>query len=182
MRTRFIYGGFMIVQPREARELCSKSEWELVESSFSPMVETFPRSGLKSRLDRARKLYRKTTDLVSLQHSESRKRTTRRKTEMFAQAIERFEATLNLVENAQSVELTPKVVHDNKFAEETRTLNMEALQERADREFENHKVGFLAAQAVHGEQQAQKAGARHIQSHVGSVNRRQQVRRDTKNR
>ena len=71
----------MMIQPSEARELCSKSEWALVESSFSPTVETFPRSGLKSRLDRARKLYRKTTDLVSLQHSEPRKRTTRRKVE-----------------------------------------------------------------------------------------------------
>src|SRR5947207_383672 len=55
----------MMIQPSEARELCSKSEWALVESSFSPTVETFPRSGLKSRLDRARKLYRKTTDLLS---------------------------------------------------------------------------------------------------------------------
>ena len=170
----------MMIQPHEARELCSKSEWELVESSFSPMVETFPRSALKSRLDRARKLYQKTTDLVGLQHSESRKHTTRRKSEMFAQAIERFEATLDLLE--KSVEIAPKVVHNNEFAEETRTVNMDALKERADREFENRKVGFLAAQAVHGEQQAQKSGAAHIQSHVGSVNRRQQGKRDTKNR
>jgi hypothetical protein len=73
MRTDFVYGGFMMIQPREASELCSKSEWELVESSFCPMVETLPRSALKSRLDRARKLYRKTTDLVGLQHSDSRK-------------------------------------------------------------------------------------------------------------
>ena len=106
MHTHFVYGGFMI-QTSEARELCSKSECELVESSFSPIVETLPRSGLKSRLERARKLYGKTTDLVSLQHSESSKRTTRRKTEMFAGAIERFEATLNFVENAQSVEPDP---------------------------------------------------------------------------
>jgi len=33
MRTHFIYGGFMMIQSSEARELCSKSEWELVESS-----------------------------------------------------------------------------------------------------------------------------------------------------
>ena len=59
-----------MIQTSEARELCSKSEWELVESSFFPMVETLPRSGLKSRLERARKLYGKTTDLVSrLDHS-----------------------------------------------------------------------------------------------------------------
>jgi len=81
---------------------------------------------LKSRLERARKLYGKTTDLVSLQHSESRKRTTRRRTEMFAEAIERFEANLNFVENAQSVEPDAKDVHNNKFAEETRTLNADA--------------------------------------------------------
>ena len=38
----------MTIQTGEARELCSKPEWELIESSFSPMVEMFPRSGLKS--------------------------------------------------------------------------------------------------------------------------------------
>jgi hypothetical protein len=182
MRTDFVCGGFMMIQTSEARELCSKSEWELVESSFSPMVETLPRSGLKSRLDRARKLYRKITDLVTLQHSESRKRTTRRKTEMFAEAIERFEAALGLVENAASVEPVPTDVHNKKIAEKTRTLNMDALQERANRELESRKSEVLSALVVHGEQQRQKSGARHIQSHVASANRRQQGRRDTKNR
>ncbi len=86
----------MTIQTSEARELCSKSEWELIESSFSPMVETFPRSGLRSRLDRTKKHHAKTAELVSLQHSESRKRTTRRKTEMFAEAIERFEASFEV--------------------------------------------------------------------------------------
>src|SRR5579862_4318600 len=98
----------MTIQNSEGRELCSKSEWKLIESSFSPMVEMFPRSGLKSRLARARKYHGNTTDLVNLQHSESRKRTTRRKTELFAQAIERFEAALNSVENTQSVKSAPK--------------------------------------------------------------------------
>ena len=172
----------MMIQLSDARELCSKSEWELVDSSFPPMVETFPRSALKSRLDRARKLNQKTTDLVSLQHSESRKRTTRRKTELFAEAVDRFEAALNILENAQSVEPSPKAVHNKKMAEETRTLNMDALQERADRELESRKSHVLSALAVRGEQQGQKSGARQIHSHVGSVNRRQQGRRDSKNR
>jgi len=101
---------------------------------------------------------------------------------MFAAAIERFEAALNFVENIKSVELAPKHVHNKRLAKETRTLNMDALQERADRELESRKSEVLSALAVHGEQQAQKSGARHIQSHVGSVNRRQQGRRDTKNR
>ena len=65
----------MIIQPNEARELCSNSEWELVESSFSPVVETLRLSDLKSKLERVTKLRRKTTDLVVRQHSDSRKRT-----------------------------------------------------------------------------------------------------------
>jgi hypothetical protein len=172
----------MMIQPSEARELCSKSEWALVESSFSPTVETFPRSGLKSRLDRARKLYRKTTELVSLQHSDSRKRTTRQKSEMFAQAIDRLEATLNLVESAQSGDPTPRDIHNKKAAEETRTLNINALKERANQEPASRKSEALSALVAYGEQQKRKSGARGVQSHVGAVNRRQQGRRDSKNR
>ena len=168
-----------MIQPSEARELCSKSEWELVESSFSPMVETLPRSDLKSRIDRIRKLHRKTTDLVSLQHSDSRKRTTRRKTEVFAEAVARFEATLNVMENAHPAS---KNVDNNKLAKKTRTLNMDALRERADRELESRKRQLLPALALRGEQQGQKSGATHIQSHVGSVTRRKQTIRDAKNR
>ena len=92
--------GFYDHSTQRRRGLCSKSEWELVESSFSPVVETLPPSDLKSRIDRVRKLHWKTTDLVSRQHSDSRKRTTRRKSELFAEAVARFEAALDLVENA----------------------------------------------------------------------------------
>ena len=171
-----------MIQPSEARELCSKSEWELVESSFSPMVEAFSSSDLKSRIDRSRKLHRKTTDLVSLQHSESRKRPTRRKIQLFAEVVGRFEATLNVVENARNAEPASKNVKNEKIAEETRTLNMDALRERDDREVENRKSQSRSALGLRGEQQAQKSGAKHIQSHVGSVTRRNQIKRDTKNR
>jgi hypothetical protein len=44
-----------MIQPSEARELCSKSEGQLVEGSFSMKVETLPSSDLKSRIDRAGK-------------------------------------------------------------------------------------------------------------------------------
>jgi hypothetical protein len=173
----------MTIEPSEARGLCSNSEWALVESSFSPLLETLPASDVKSRLDRARKLYRKAVDLVSLQHSDSRKRTTRRKTEMFAGAVDRFEATLNLLdlENAQGID--PALRNDNKkTADETRILDMDALQERADQDSESRKGQSLSALAVYSEQQKRKSGARGVQGHVGSVNRRQQGRRDTKNR
>ena len=168
----------MMIQTSEALELCSESEWELIEHSFSPMVAMLPRSALTSRLGRARKLYAKTTDLVSLQHSEPRKRTTRRKVEMFAEAIDRFEATLDLLEN---VEPAPEDVHNQKIAEETRALNMGALEKRANQEPSNRKSQLLSALAVHGIQQKRRSGARGVQSRVGSMNGRQQGRLDTKN-
>jgi hypothetical protein len=171
----------MMIQTSEALELCSESEWELIEHSFSPMVAMLPRSALKSRLGRARKLYAKTTDLVSLPHSEPRKRTTRRKVEMFAEAIDRFEATLDLLENAQSVEPARKDVHNQKIAEETRTLNMGALEKRANQEPANRKSQLLSTLAVHGIQQKRRSGARGVQSRVGSMNGRQQGRLDSKN-
>lgn len=172
-----------MIESTEARELCSKSEWKLVESSFSPVVETLPPSDLKSRIDRVGKLRRKMTGLVIRQHSESRKITTRRKTELFDEAVGRFEATLNLVEKAHSVEPALTILDNKKATEATRALNMEGLQERADRELEKRKTHVLTAMnsALRGEQQGQKSGARRIQSHVGSVTRRQQARRDTKN-
>ena len=171
-----------MIEKSEARELCSNLEWELVESSFSPMLETLPQSGLKSRLDRASHFYRKTENLVSQRHSESGKRTPRRKTQMLAEALDRFEATLAFLEDAQSMGPSPKDIHDKKLAGETQRLNMDALRDRADRELVSRKSRVVSALGVHGEQQGQKSGARHIQSHVGAVNRRQQVRRDTKNR
>jgi len=38
-----------MIQTIEARELCSESEWELVESSFSPAVDALLSSDLKSK-------------------------------------------------------------------------------------------------------------------------------------
>ena len=171
----------MIIQHSEARGLCSKSEWELVESSFSPKLETLLPSDLKSRLDRARKLFRKTTVLIGLQHSDSRKHTTRRKTEMFAGAVDRFQSSLNLLENTPSVEQAPKTVDNNKTMEEPQTLNIHALLERSNQELARRERQLLPALAVHGEQQRRNSGSTAIQGHVGAVNRRQQGRRDSKN-
>ena len=171
----------MIIQPSEARELCSKSEWELVGGSFSTVVEDLSPSDLKSRIDRVRKLHRKSTDLVNRQHSEARKLTTRRKTELFAEAIGRFETSLKLVENANGVEPTASRNIGSK-AEKMQRFDLDALRERADHEFENRKSEMLSALAARSEQQRGRSGSKGVQDHVGSVTRRQQGRRDTKNR
>jgi len=170
-----------MIQAIEARELCSESEWEQVESSFSPTVEGLAAPDLKGKLGRVRKLLQKSVDLVDLQHSDARKLTTRRKAELFAEAIGRFEAALALIEKAHRTVAASKDVDDKSVAEETRALNLNAAKERADRELESRKSHVRSAMAVRGEQQEEKSGSRRIQSHVGSATRRQQKRRDTKN-
>jgi hypothetical protein len=169
-----------MIQTIEARELCSESEWELVESSFSPAVEVLLSSDLKSKLGRIRKLHQKSRDLVDRQHSDARKLTTRRKTELFAEAIGRLEAALGFLEKAHRVSAGPKNVESGNLAE-ARALSVNAAQERADRELESRRRHVLSAMAVRGEQQGGKSGSKRIQSHVGSATRRQQKRRDTKN-
>jgi hypothetical protein len=170
-----------MIQAIEARELCSESEWAQVESSFSPAVEALPPPDLKAKLGRVRKLLQKSVDLVDRQHSDARKLTTRRKNELFAEAIGRFEAALSLWEKAHPTMGVSKDVDGERLPEEIRALNLEAAQERAHRELESRKSHVLSAKAVQGEQQGGKSGSRRIQSHVGSATRRQQKRRDTKN-
>ena len=171
----------MIIQPSEARELCSKSEWELVGSSFSTVVEELSPADLKSRIDRVGKLHRRCTDLINRQHSASRKITTRRKTELFAEVIGRLETSLKLVENANVV-APPASRNIGSKADKMQRFDLDALRERADHEFENRKTEMLSALAARSEQQLGRSGAKGVQSHVGSVTRRQQGRRDTKNR
>ena len=169
-----------MIQPSEARELCSDSEWELVESSFSPMVETLLPSDLKSKMGRVRKLQKKSTDLVDRQHSDARKLTTRRKTELFADAVRRFEAALTFLEKAHRVAPVSENENTGDLAE-TQELSKIALQERADHELESRKSHARSAIAVRSEQQGAKSGSRRIQGHAGSETRRQQAKRDTKN-
>jgi hypothetical protein len=171
----------MIIQPSEARELCSKSEWELIGSSFSTVVEELSPADLKSRIDRVGKLHRRCTDLINRQHSASRKITTRRKTELFAEVIGRLETSLKLVENANVV-APPASRNIGSKADKMQRFDLDALRERADHEFENRKSEMLSALAARSEQQRGRSGAKGVQSHVGSVTRRQQGRRDTKNR
>ena len=167
-----------MIQTTEARELCSESEWAQVEGSFSQAVEALPISDLKASLGRVKKLHQKSMDVVDRQHSDTRKQTTRRKTQLFAEAIGRFEAALTILEKAHRGVAISSDVDQEKLAEETRAI---AARERADRELKSRNSHVLSAIAVRGEQQGGKSGAARIQSHVGSATRRRQAKRDTKN-
>ena len=170
-----------MIPSSEARELCSDSEWAQVEGSFSPAVEALSPSDLKSRLGRVKKLHQKLRDLVDRQHSDARKQTTRRKTQLFAEAIARFEAVLTVLEKAHRVVAISNDADNEKLADETQALHASAAKERAARELKSRNSHVQSAAGVRGEQQGGKSGSKRIQGHVGSATRRQQARRDTKN-
>lgn len=172
-----------MIQPIEARDLCSKSEWELIRSSFSPVVETLERSDLKSRVDRARHLYRKTTERMGGKPLGVLKPTRRRKAELFAEAVARFGTTLNTFESDTRVESMLRVADNGTlFGEETPAMNLDVLRERAGRTVESRKSKGPSALAAQAEQQREKFGAMHISSHVGSFARRRQATREIKSR
>jgi len=153
----------------EARALCSNAEWNLVQSSFAPLLE-MP-ANLKSKIDSVRKLYRKCTVIVRLQHSDSRRNTTLRKIELFAETIRRLEAALHIAEAAQGER--PVGIHD-----EGNTLTEIALPGRSAPP-ERRDSRIFSALARRGEQGGQKFGSTRSQSHVGSIPRRQQGRRNS---
>jgi hypothetical protein len=165
----------------EARKLCSKSEWERVESSFSPVVETLPLSDLKSRSARAGKLHLKSADLARQKHSGSDRLAARRKVEMFAEAVGRFDAHRKLLEDTLSLGLNSTSGAGKEKAGKGRKLNTDGMQDRAERELESRRSHVLSAFAVRGEQQNRRSGAKRIEGHVQSQTRRQQAKRDTKN-
>ena len=91
-----------MIQPSEARELCSDSQWKLVETSFPPAVETLPQSDLESRIGRVIKLQLKSTDMIYRQHSDARQRKTRRKAQLFGEVAGRFQVRLELAIETRS--------------------------------------------------------------------------------
>jgi hypothetical protein len=166
-----------MVDLSEARTLCSKSELNLVESSFAPMLETITPSNLKLKIDDVRKLHQKCTKMISLLHSESRISTTRRKIELFAEAIGRLQAALDNKENSQNAE-GPVVKHDIKTTvKEISAPGPDTHSERSARHLESLDRRILSAQR--DEQQNPKSRSTRAESHVGSIPRRQQGRRNS---
>jgi hypothetical protein len=103
----------MPVSRAQAREICTKPELELVESSFSPAVNALTPARLRSKITRTRKLQDKYRELARGQHrsqkqSASNGRTrdsnvrTERKARLFEETRERYEKRLARVEEPQA--------------------------------------------------------------------------------
>jgi hypothetical protein len=167
-----------MVDLSEAHTLCSKSELNLVESSFAPLLETATLPNLKLKINSIKKLHRKCMDMINLLHSESRITTTRRKLELFAETIGRFEAALNNAEIAQGIEGPAGKHDDGKTVLELAAPGLDAPSEQ-DRKLEGRESRITSALARRSEQLGQKSGSTRAQSHVGSIPRRQQGRRNS---
>jgi hypothetical protein len=93
----------MPITRSEAKDICTKPEFELVESSFSPAVKSLSPARLKSKIGRARKLQDKYRDLARKQNRETKgsdpsreaaNKRTEQKATLFDETRERFEAQL----------------------------------------------------------------------------------------
>jgi len=165
-----------VVDLNEARTLCSKSELNLVESSFAPQLETIAPASLKLKLDVVRNLHQKSTRMIRLLHSESRIATTRRKIELFAETIGRLQAALDNRENFKSVERPVIKHHDGKPVLEIPIPGPDT-SERNVRQLEGLDRRILSARR--SEQLNSKSRSTRAESHVGSIPRRQQGRRNS---
>ena len=160
-----------MVDLSKARSLCSKVEWNLVKSSFAPLLETDTPLNLKSKIDSLKTLHRTYTDMISRLRSESRITRTRQKIELFAETIGRLEAALNNAEVAQG-KLPPGNDDGGKTVMEIPSLSLDSPPDRRE-------MPISSALAHRGEQAGQKSGSTRSQSHVGSIPRRQQGRRNS---
>jgi len=99
----------MTISRTEAKDICTKPEFELVEASFSPEVKAFSPARLRSKIARARKLQDKYRDLSRKQNRETKETDpsrgsantrTEQKATLFDETRERFEAQLALSETS----------------------------------------------------------------------------------
>ena len=160
-----------MVDLSKAHTMCSKSEWNLVKSSFAPLLKTDTPLNLQSKIDSVKALHRTYTDMIGQLHSESRITRTRQKIELFAETIGRLEAALSKAEVAQG-ERPPGNDDDVKTIVESAPLEVNAAPDRRE-------SGVSSAPAQRGEKSGQKSGSTRHQSHVGSIPRRQQGRRNS---
>jgi hypothetical protein len=105
----------MAISRGQAKEICTKPEFELVEASFAPTVNSFTPARLRSKISRTRKLQDKYRELARTQHrslkdgaSSKRNRDsnarTERKAKLFEETRERFEKRLQKLEETHGAD------------------------------------------------------------------------------
>lgn len=101
----------MAISKKDARPLCSDREWELIVESWNPELGKLPADRLRQNVQRARTQRDKFRDLARQQAGEARgkrnprstrpaqgNQNTKRKVQLFDEALERFQERLAEVE------------------------------------------------------------------------------------
>ena len=160
-----------MVDLNKAHALCSKLEWNLVKSSFGPLLETDTPLNLQSKINSVKTLHRTYTDQISQLHSESRINKTRQKIELFAETIGRLEVALNNAEVRQG-ELPRGNDDGGRTVSEIPSLGLNTPPDQRESR-------IISALPHRDEQSGQKSVSRRSPSRVVSIPRRQQGRRNS---
>jgi hypothetical protein len=213
----------MSVKTSEARQLCTKSELGLYLASLPRAVKKLKAAALRSKITRSRRLRDKYRQLADRQTRESRgkqaargkrpasgNQRTRRKEQMFAEVLERFQTRLALAgkpltpaKKKTAIKKTPKkkVVVRKTTKKKTAKKTTTAKKKEA-KPVRKQTIATVASAprstAKRSKTKAQSAGSRvevetaakrsrlagsgtqRIQRHIAAEGRRRQARRDSR--
>lgn len=198
----------MAVSATVARKLLTAQEWTLIASSRGEALKALPPSRLKAKVARARTLRNKYRSLERQQAGEARgkrkSRSTRpaqgnqnttRKTQIFAEALERYQRQLEVRERAAARKPKSAGARQRKSARTparpgagSAATSSDAKAQRgvaraARREAARNLAARMQSAESRGARKAERmdaAGKDRIQAHAGSRGRRRQTRRDVR--
>ena len=161
------------------------AEWTLIESSLPGRIGTLSPARLKAKIARARTLRRKYVDLVRCQHRSARplrrgtptetlNARTKRKVELFAEVLARFESRLAGL--AAKTTARPKHARARQARApggKARTRAAATVPAKATKA----RAPLVPKSAV-----AARSGQQRIHAHLSGRGRRRQSRRDAKSR
>lgn len=171
----------MTYDRRQARQLSTRSEFELISASYPDSISKLTKRALGSSITRTRRLRDKQRDLLRRQRLASRARTgskqgsqadsnarTARKAELFDEALSRFTRRLEALEAAERTQARKK-------APSRRRPSAGKGPKRPARGAGSKTAGQTALR-----QKARSPRMKAMQAHVSSRGRRAQARRDSR--
>ena len=189
----------MAVSAAVARKLCTAQEWTLVASSRGEALKALPPYRLKSKVTRARTLQDKYRALERRQAGEARgkrgarstrpaqgNKNTALKTQIFAEALERYQRQLAAVERAAAKKPAGKAKASKAKAAKAAKLTAKTRRgvaraaRREDARTVAGKVQSFSARGARKAGQMEAAGKTRIQAHAGGRGQRRQTRRDSR--
>jgi hypothetical protein len=187
----------MPVAKSTARKLTTKTEWELLSSSYGDALKALTPSELKRGVVRARKLQDKNRDLAQQQRGEARgKRRARRsraskgdantrvKQEMFTEARLRFEAQLARLEAAAEREAEREARQaERKAASAAKAAAKKARKRPSSRSARKASAAKSSTRASRSARKASvltRQATKAKRAHAGARGRRRQGKRDSR--